>query len=428
MKLIAIDAALERVFKRQPYANHWGQKRLGFSGAFFEQLADGCTQMHTALTAFFALLCASLAILPLYLPHGSSLDVVLVSSTLAFCASVFFLRCLAWGLVSKPVNLNQIEDMQAWMLDYPVLTEAAAHWVRPGETLRQRDYTLLKWAHACIIADKKNKAVEASMAAGNHPLLHWTQRSLDVIKNHGANATWVLPTDLSDKQRGKLVALGHKLDQANYPEKITLTQAQGNAVSELHYSKYLEGRNMQDLFTYPALTGFGTSFGPLFLLFCGNGILVFFLTKLAFNYLVALEAYQFMSNLAGALLASASIVIPSSILAKQMKLAMGNAPLSPLGCHKLGELSKEHPLAANLFFSKIPNGRYLTYDHFQLFWKVVMVVRSYERSKRDEHASMALAQALENLPATKVSMAREEVRIMNDLTPPAQASNASRRI
>ena len=169
-------------------------------------------------------------------------------------------------------------------------------------------------------------------------------------------------------------------------------------------------------------------FGPLFLLFCGGGLFVFFLTKLAFSYLGILEAYQSMGNMAGVILAVVMIVTPSSILAKQMKLAMGNAPLSPLGCHKLGELAKEHPLAANLFFAKIPNGRYLTYDHFQLFWKIVMVVRSYERSKRDEHASVALAQALENLPAAKVSMAREEARVMDGLTAQVSASNASRRL
>lgn len=429
MKPIPVDIALDRVFRRQPYANHWGQRLLGFHTGALRSIADGiCAQIHVGLIAFFASMLACVALLPSYLPHGSSQKVALVSSIIAFLGCVFFLRCLAWTWVGKPIVMEQIESMQAWMLDHSNLTEAAAHWIKPGETLRQRDYRLLKWAHCCIVADKHQTAIKATQVKGDHPLLFWTKRSLDLVQKLGGNACSTLPSDMATKQRERLTLLATKLANAHYPQHMTLSHKQGETVSSLHYSGYLSKHGMRSLFVYPTLTGFGEAIGALVILSCFGGAYLFMAINLVFHFYGPLEGYQAMGNTiawaAASLLTLALIVMA----ARKMSLAMGSAPLSPVACHKLGELTADHPVAANLFFAQIPSGRYLTYDHFQIFWKMVMAARIYERSKEEQRASKVLAVALESLPAAKISAAREEARLIGAHTVLAAADTSTRRL
>jgi hypothetical protein len=427
MKIIPSHDALVRVSKRQPYASHWGQRRLGFNSSWLRGFADSLGELRADLLVFFAFTAAILALLPLYMPHGSPQWVVLISSTLAFLACVILLRALAWSLVSQPVRLEQVESIQAWMLDHSTLADAAAHWLRPGEVLRQRDYTLLKWAHDCIQEDKRKTAAQTIHAAGDHPLLFWTKRSLDLIKQLGGNACATLPSNMPIKQQ-QLVALTTQLSNAHYPEHITLTYKQGDVVSELHYSKYLRGKGMQSLFTHPTLSGFGEAIGASLLISSMGGVFLFLVITLVFRSDSGLQTYASIGNVIAWIAAIGLTAALITSIAREMIWAMGSAPLSPIACHKLGELAKDHPLAANLFFAHIPSGRYLTYDHFQIFWKMVMTTRAYERSIKEQKATGALAAALESLPAARISRARENARLLDENTVGASTQSTTRRL
>lgn len=409
MKEVSIETAMERVANRARYANHWGQRllqnltipKLGIS----LQSQAFIILMPTLSLAFFAAAWGGHLI---SLAPGA-----LLTFLMAHCTKNF-----VWGDIEK----EHIEDLHAWMLDHPELTEACAAWLTADGSLRQRDYRLLKWGRNRIIAYKKY--AQSQICAQVHPMHGWIERSKSLVSNFQATYSALpalLNSQMDAETNSKIEALGERLMKMKHSETISLPAWKG---------RYLNALLKQDITTpiatYANVSGILQTVGTVALFF---GIFIFLGFIVSIIVMPPAEPGVFLTGHKNALFAiSTFFAVLLALFSLSLRWMMGDAPLSATGTNKMRELATEQPGLAAFFFTRIPKGHYLSYRHFQIFRKMVHIVRTYARKQENEQQFAHMRSAIADLPAAKKSIANAQAKALDAHTHSRGAIASSRRL
>lgn len=232
-----LEAALDQVSSRKPYANHWGQRLLGFSHSPLRHVLG---ELDPLILLGVNVVLAGVALL-------FSLTLHIAWNIIPLTLLIISLRAVAWNLSSAPLSKEQLVRVHSWMVDNPALTEAAGHWVRSGETLRQRDYRLLKKG---LHAIQSWRALETLLARGDknsHPLSHWAELSRQLIANFPK--TFTPPSDLSGRPLQRVQALLDRLKSIPATNDIHVSGNDAIRILEMHPKPFY-----RDFFTSPIQT------------------------------------------------------------------------------------------------------------------------------------------------------------------------------